>query len=86
MHIMSEYFGMDHSYQNKYENLPRYLLAKKEKMRDNSKSDINHIGADGKSTNRIRNTDLEKEDSVDSEKEQQKFEKMLMKCKDLDSV
>jgi hypothetical protein len=22
---------MDHSYENKYENLPRYLLAKKEK-------------------------------------------------------
>ena len=66
MNIMSDYFGMDQTFENKYENLPRYLLAKQEQMKDNSKSDNNHIAADGiKSTN--KNTARKRADSIDSE-------------------
>ncbi|CDW77134.1 UNKNOWN [Stylonychia lemnae] len=45
MQLMSEYYGMNENFDNKYSQLPRFLLAKKQ-QKSQSKQDVNHIGAE----------------------------------------
>ena len=74
---------MDHSYENKYNNLPRFMLAKHEVSKLNNLEDANHIGSDRKH-NRVKSKDPADE-FLEVDQKQKEFENLFRKS-DLDST